>query len=108
MKELCNSICPRYENGVMFSDMSKGLQKRRNWCIHAIIALLRSECDTSKLEDAHETTMRYMARSSLMSTRMYQQTENGYWLTKKVNMHYLITSIQCTRMHGNKVHIMAI
>jgi len=49
MEELCNSICPRGEDGVMLSERSK-YQKRPAWCIHAIMVNLRSEFDASKLD----------------------------------------------------------
>ena len=74
MKELCNSICPRGEDGVMLSESSKG-KKRPAWCIHAIMDILRSEFESSELDGVQEKAMVYMSRNALMFTRLKQLSE---------------------------------
>ena len=84
MKELCDSICPRGEDGAMLSDKGKGPNKRPSWCIHAIMDILQNEFDKSELDGAQDTAMRYMARCALVFKRLKQKTEND-WLAMESN-----------------------
>jgi hypothetical protein len=84
MKELCDNICPRGEDGAMFSDKCKGPKKRPLWCIHAIMDILQNEFNKSELDGAQDTATRNMARCALVFKRLKQKTEND-WLAMESN-----------------------
>ena len=79
MKELCNIICPRNEDGVMLAERGASDMNRPVWCIEEIMATLREEFDASELDGAKEKAQNYMARAALQLRRIKSITQEE-WL----------------------------
>ena len=71
MKDLCNLVCPRNDDGVWLPDKgSMSSSKRPAWCIDHIVHLLREEFDEEELEGVAQKANKYLSRSALSFKRL--------------------------------------
>jgi len=75
MRNLCNKLCPRDENGLMLSERGKGCLKRPSWVIEEVLSSLKEEYDFLQPEIVRVKALTYMSRASLNFKRLLTLSE---------------------------------
>ena len=79
MKEVCNEVCPRDDDGLMLWERSAQGVKRPAWCISKIMHELEQEFDAADLEGVQDKAMSFMARNAQAYRRLLNMTDQD-WL----------------------------
>ena len=79
MKELCNEVCPRDDDGVFLAKRSVGRgEKRPAWFIAKIMQDLKQEFHQYELKGVQEKAMRFISRTSQVDRRLTTLTDQDW------------------------------